>query len=158
MSPSISLLRVAAILMGLAVGQRALAAAVPLTEVNGDGCVPTYIFSEPLSAKQIRSKRYPAKAIAVIHDNCSDGSELVVGVDGVAHHLVRKTVAGRPQSLYEGSAFYGDGLEIEIRGGQLTLRLNDTAEACGGEWRRVHVKVSRGRDSSTFDGELASSC
>jgi len=158
MSPSNNLLSVAAILAGQIVAGQAMAAAIPLTEVNGDGCVPTYIYNVRLSAQQILSKHYPANSIAVIHDNCSDGSELVVGIGGVAHHLARKTISGKSQSLYEGGAFFGEEFKVEIRGGSLTLRLDDTAATCGGEWRRVHVKVSRGRDSSDFDGTLASSC
>ena len=158
MRPSNFLLSATAILASQIVAGQAVAAAIPLTEVNGDSCVPTYIYNVRLSAKQIRSKHYPANSIAVIHDNCSDGSELVVGVGGVAHHLVRKTTSGQPQALYEGGAFFGEGLEVEIRGGSLTLCLDDTSVTCGGEWRRVHVKVSRGRDSSDFDGTMASSC
>ena len=54
MSPSNCLLMAAAILASQIVADQAMAAAIALTEVNGDGCVPTYIYNVRLSAKQIR--------------------------------------------------------------------------------------------------------
>ena len=146
----------AVVAAGLCVAGAVSAAPIRLTEVNGDGCVPSYVYNAPLSADQIRSKRYPAHAIAVIHDNCSDGDELVVGLDDGLHHLRRSVKAGTP--LYQGPAFAGDGIAVKIRGGTLVLKLDETPDICGSEWRQLQVVVTRGRDSLTFRGTLGIGC
>jgi hypothetical protein len=138
--------------------QAASSDAIRLTEVAADGCSPALIYAAVLSTEQVLSKRRPPGLPPVMHDNCSDGSELVVGLNGERHLLSRPAKRGQYQPLYAGSPFVEQSAQVTLRGGDLILRLPETSESCGGEWRRVQVTVKvRGRTIS-IQGTLASSC
>jgi hypothetical protein len=151
-----ALLALTAILAGTT--SVAAATSVRLTEVTPDGCSPTLVYSAVLSKEQIRSKRHPTGVIPVMHDNCSNGSELVVGLDGEHYRLSRPVERGDYRPLYEGSPFAWQAIQVEVRGGELILDLPETNESCGGQWRKVEVTVKKGAQLLRFGGTLVSSC
>ncbi len=131
---------------------------IVLTEVNGDGCVPGFIYNKVLTKEQVLSKNQSVKHFAFIHDNCSAGDEIVVGINGVSHHLRRKVDEESRNEITDGRPFEGDNIVASIKKQLLIAKFKDSDDRCGGALWRVQVILNVGRQRKIIDGTLDYSC
>ena len=133
------------------------ASEIVLTEVNGDGCVPGYIYNKVLTKRQIFSENPSTGYVAFIHDNCSAGDEIVVGINGVVHHLRRKVDKELRNEITDGKPFRDGNIVVTIRNQRVIAKL-DSGDRCGGTFWRVQIILNVGRQRKVINGTLDDSC
>lgn len=128
-----------------------------LSAVNGDGCVPGYVYDRVFTPAEVRSK-YHKNAKAFIHDNCSAGDELIIGINGKSQALSRVIKAVGSGEIDDGHPFSDANTVVVIQRIRLIAQLKDSSEKCGGSWWIVKVTVASDGEKKVVNGTLAHSC
>lgn len=129
-----------------------------LGEVSRGDCVPAYILDKVLTKAELTQGRRKTAARAVIHNNCSTGTEIVLSLNGTEVTLTRKNPVAGQGDMGHGTPFSGNGIRVSIRTGRLIADVPNTDLACGGRWWHAFVTIEAYGLIKRLHGTLAESC